>query len=80
MKKCMRLIVKHRNPWGQRDGYQGLGEWNGPWSDGSAEWTPYWMKKLNHTFGDDGVFWMSYGRPLPSLINMRTNTDQRCHR
>jgi hypothetical protein len=32
----------------------------GPWSDGSKEWTPYWMKRLDHTFGDDGVFWMSF--------------------
>jgi hypothetical protein len=38
----------------------GIGEWSGPWSDGSKEWTPYWMKKLNHRFGDDGEFWMSY--------------------
>jgi hypothetical protein len=37
-----------------------MGEWNGPWSDGSREWTPYWMKKLDHKFGDDGLFWMSY--------------------
>lgn len=48
-----------RNPWGER-GWDGNGEWNGPWSDGSKEWTPYWMQKLNHTFGDDGLFWMSY--------------------
>lgn len=46
-------LVQVRNPWGER-------EWNGPWSDGSKEWTPYWMKKLGHTFGDDGVFWISY--------------------
>lgn len=52
-------LVKIRNPWGRR-GYDGMGEWNGPWSDGSKEWTPYWLKKLGHTFGDDGVFWMSY--------------------
>ncbi len=37
-----------------------MGEWTGAWSDGSSEWNPYWMKKLNHTFGDDGIFWMSY--------------------
>lgn len=37
-----------------------MGEWNGPWSDGSKEWTPYWMKKLDYRFDDDGVFWMSY--------------------
>ncbi|KAI6373265.1 hypothetical protein MCOR25_003472 [Pyricularia grisea] len=46
-------LVQVRNPWGD-------GEWNGPWSDGSKEWTPYWLKKLGHTFGDDGVFWISY--------------------
>lgn len=37
-----------------------MGEWTGPWSDGSSEWDPYWMKKLDHKFGDDGLFWMSY--------------------
>jgi len=37
-----------------------MGEWNGPWSDGAEEWTPYWMAKLGHKFGDDGKFWMSY--------------------
>ncbi|KAI9785388.1 MAG: hypothetical protein M1839_000407 [Geoglossum umbratile] len=42
-----------RNPWGYV-------EWNGPWSDGSKEWTPEWMKKLQHRFGDDGAFWISY--------------------
>jgi hypothetical protein len=48
-----------RNPWGRRSG-DGSGEWSGPWSDGSKEWTPYWMAKLKHKFGDDGEFWMSY--------------------
>lgn len=37
-----------------------MGEWNGPWSDGSSEWNAYWMEKLEHTFGDDGLFWMSF--------------------
>jgi hypothetical protein len=37
-----------------------MGEWTGPWADGSREWTPYWMEKLGHKFGDDGLFWMSY--------------------
>ncbi|KAJ9138006.1 Cysteine proteinase, partial [Coniochaeta hoffmannii] len=46
-------LVLLRNPWGK-------GEWNGPWSDGSKEWTPEWLKKLNHRFGDDGAFWISY--------------------
>ncbi|KAE8449002.1 hypothetical protein EG329_008590 [Mollisiaceae sp. DMI_Dod_QoI] len=46
-------LVLVRNPWGE-------GEWHGPWSDGSKEWTPEWMQKLEHRFGDDGSFWMSY--------------------
>ncbi|KAK0674419.1 putative calpain [Cercophora samala] len=60
-------LVKIRNPWGQRSS-DGVGEWNGPWSDGSKEWTPYWFKKLNHTFGDDGVFWMSYADMLETFL------------
>lgn len=48
-----------RNPWGRRS-WNGIGEWNGAWSDGSKEWTPYWLKKLDYRFGDDGLFWMSY--------------------
>ncbi|KAK4191545.1 putative calpain-1 catalytic subunit [Podospora australis] len=46
-------LVMLKNPWGHS-------EWSGPWSDGSKEWTPEWMKKLNHKFGDDGAFWISY--------------------
>ncbi|KAH6074574.1 hypothetical protein HBI65_237710 [Parastagonospora nodorum] len=46
-------LLKLRNPWGRT-------EWTGRWSDGSEEWTPEWMHKLNHKFGDDGVFWISY--------------------
>jgi calpain family cysteine protease len=42
-------LVKLRNPWGSG------GEWQGPWADGSAEWTAEWMNLLNHKFGDDGV-------------------------
>ncbi|KAF2503244.1 cysteine proteinase [Lophium mytilinum] len=56
--KKVRLVLI-RNPWGAR-AWTGVGEWNGPWSDGSKEWTPYWMKKLDYQFGDDGMFWMSY--------------------
>ncbi|KAK4189912.1 cysteine proteinase [Podospora australis] len=62
-------LVKIRNPWGQRAS-SGLGEWNGPWSDGSKEWTPYWFKKLDHKFGDDGVFWMSYQDMLETFMFM----------
>jgi hypothetical protein len=46
-------LLKLRNPWGRT-------EWTGRWSDGSEEWTPEWMQKLNHKFGDDGVFWIHY--------------------
>lgn len=46
-------LVKIRNPWGDT-------EWEGDWSDGSKLWTAEMMTKLKHTFGDDGVFWMSY--------------------
>jgi hypothetical protein len=46
-------LLKLRNPWGRT-------EWTGRWSDGSEEWTPEWMRRLNHKFGDDGVFWISY--------------------
>jgi hypothetical protein len=28
--------------------------------DGSKEWTPEWLQKLGHRFGDDGAFWISY--------------------
>ncbi|RIA92740.1 hypothetical protein C1645_736092 [Glomus cerebriforme] len=46
-------LVQIRNP-------HGTGEWTGPWSDGSKEWTSERMTLLNHRFGDDGTFWMSY--------------------
>jgi hypothetical protein len=46
-------LLKLRNPWGRQ-------EWNGAWSDGSKEWTAEVMKELKHTFGDDGIFWISY--------------------
>jgi hypothetical protein len=52
-------LVLIRNPWGKRMNAS-MGEWTGPWSDGSREWTTYWMDKLDHKFGDDGLFWMSY--------------------
>ncbi|KAK8872780.1 calpain family cysteine protease [Apiospora arundinis] len=64
--KVVRL-VQIRNPWGERH-WSGVGEWNGPWSDGAKEWTPYWLKKLNYTFGDDGVFWMSYKDMLETFM------------
>lgn len=60
-------FLKIRNPWGSG------GEWDGPWSDGSSEWTQLFpshpdpsirvkvdVDKLNHTFGNDGQFIMEY--------------------
>lgn len=46
-------LIKMRNPWGSS-------EWTGSWSDGSKEWNSDWFERLNHKFGDDGVFWISY--------------------
>lgn len=56
-------LVQIRNPWGRRENAR-IGEWTGPWSDGSSEWTPYWLEKLDYKFGDDGLFWMSYDEIL----------------
>lgn len=38
--------MEARNPWGKK-------EWSGAWSDGSEQWTPQWMEKLEHKFGND---------------------------
>ena len=69
---CSRVLALigyfSRNPWGERSRWSGIGEWNGPWSDGSKEWTPYWLKKLNHKFGDDGIFWMSFNDLLSNFM------------
>jgi hypothetical protein len=45
-----------RNPWGKGK----KGNWEGPWSDGSKEFTPEAQKELNHKFGNDSVFWISF--------------------
>lgn len=42
-----------KNPWGET-------EWNGPWSDGSKEWTSDALTALDHKFGNEGIFWMPY--------------------
>ena len=50
-------LIRIRNPWGNET------EWNGPWSDGSAEWNhvPDEEKEaLGLTFETDGEFFMSY--------------------
>eukprot|EP00435_Cladocopium_sp_Y103_P050197 s502_g15.t1 len=41
-----------RNPWAH-------GEWKGPWSDRSKEWTAEARKKLGVEKEDDGTFWMA---------------------
>lgn len=60
-------LLKLRNPWGEV-------EWEGDWSDGSKLWTAEMMTKLDHTFGDDGVFWISYKdflKHFPSINRVR---------
>ncbi|RDW59768.1 hypothetical protein BP6252_12855 [Coleophoma cylindrospora] len=49
-------LLKLRNPWGKIK----KGNWEGPWSDGSKEFTPEAQQELNHKFGNDSVFWISY--------------------
>ncbi|XP_069811162.1 calpain-9 [Dendropsophus ebraccatus] len=49
-------LIRVRNPWGQV-------EWNGAWSDNSAEWNsvdPAERKRLCQTSLDDGEFWMTF--------------------
>ncbi|KAL2753037.1 hypothetical protein ACRALDRAFT_2112723 [Sodiomyces alcalophilus JCM 7366] len=49
-------LLKLRNPWGKVR----KGIWEGAWSDGSKEWTPDAQSELNHHFGNDSSFWISY--------------------
>ncbi|KAF8194988.1 hypothetical protein BJ912DRAFT_1085666 [Pholiota molesta] len=49
-------FVVLRDPWGEAG-------WEGPWSDGSKEWTTEWLAtlpELGHTFGGKGQFVMEY--------------------
>ena len=49
-------LVRIRNPHGRR-------EWNGPWSDGSAEWNDVSdevKKSIQYSENDDGGFFMSF--------------------
>ncbi|KAL8642192.1 MAG: hypothetical protein Q9228_001095 [Teloschistes exilis] len=50
-------LLKVKNPWGKD-------EWTRPWGDGSEEWTPERLKRLGHTFGNDGVSWNADNRFL----------------
>lgn len=54
--KSGQRLVKLRNPWA--DIRKGI--WEGPWSDGSKEWTKEIQEELGHKFGSDSVFWISY--------------------
>ncbi len=49
-------LVSCRNPWGSDS------EWNGPWSDRSAEWrhNPGIAKALKVDFQTEGIFWMDW--------------------
>ncbi|RYP24399.1 hypothetical protein DL767_008607 [Monosporascus sp. MG133] len=49
-------LVKLRNPWGKTR----KGIWEGAWSDGSKEWNREVKEELNHEFGEDSVFWITY--------------------
>lgn len=54
--KSGQRLVKLRNPWGKVR----KGIWEGAWSDGSKEWTKEVQEELDHKFGSDSVFWISY--------------------
>ncbi|KAK1659830.1 hypothetical protein BDP55DRAFT_732999 [Colletotrichum godetiae] len=49
-------LIKLRNPWGEIR----KGVWEGPWSDGSKEWTMEVQEELGHHPGNDSVFWINY--------------------
>uniref|UniRef100_A0A0D2XSI3 Calpain catalytic domain-containing protein n=1 Tax=Fusarium oxysporum (strain Fo5176) TaxID=660025 RepID=A0A0D2XSI3_FUSOF len=54
--KSGQRLVKLRNPWGKVR----KGIWDGAWSDGSKEWTTEVQEEMDHKFGSDSVFWISY--------------------
>ena len=46
-------------------------EWNGAWSDTSAEWTEQIKKNLNYTCDpNDGIFWISFPDFQKLFINV----------
>lgn len=61
-------LVKLRNPWGLIR----KGIWEGPWSDGSKEWTTEVQEELGHKFGNDSVFWIAY----EDLLRKYTHFDR----
>ncbi|KAM0362998.1 hypothetical protein ACHAO7_011144 [Fusarium culmorum] len=60
MLKSGQRLVKLRNPWGAVGKTKGNGVWEGPWCDGSKEWTRDAQQELGHEFGNDAIFWMPY--------------------
>ncbi|KAF4957162.1 hypothetical protein FSARC_11371 [Fusarium sarcochroum] len=60
-------LLKLRNPWGSHEGI-----WKGAWSDGSREWTKEAQDELEHQFGEDSIFWISY----EDLLDKITCFDQ----
>ncbi|KAL7953296.1 hypothetical protein V8C34DRAFT_61948 [Trichoderma compactum] len=66
--KSGQRLVKLRNPWGEIR----KGLWEGPWSDGSKEWTTEVQKELGHKFGSDSVFWISF----EDLVRKYTHFDR----
>ncbi|KAL7626361.1 hypothetical protein AAE478_003133 [Parahypoxylon ruwenzoriense] len=61
--KSGQRLVKLRNPWGKTR----KGIWEGPWSDGSKEWNTDVKDELEHQFGNDSVFWITYEDMLEKL-------------
>ncbi|KAK0403836.1 hypothetical protein QR680_017149 [Steinernema hermaphroditum] len=50
------MMIRLQNPWGEK-------EWNGPWSDDSAEWEQVGdvqKKEMGITVDEDGEFWMPW--------------------
>ena len=55
--RCLDITAyAYSNPWGKGK----KGNWEGPWSDGSKEFTPEAQAELKHKFGNDSVFWISF--------------------
>lgn len=72
-------LVKLRNPWGKI----GKGVWEGPWSDGSKEWSIDARNEIGHDFAQDAVFWISYADLLKKFTHfdrtrLFTDQDWRC--
>lgn len=45
-------LINIRNPWGKE-------KYNGPWADGSANWTPAMKAEVNQIAANDGEMWVS---------------------